>query len=175
VCSRSIRRYIDQIAHRAGAIPSISDFYRESSSDYVPGCRAPIVVNNGESLIIIDKIWGYDICEKLVYNARSETFQSKQSFKDNMPCGVLVAGFYEGGQLFTSIDNVLYMAGLCKNQSFVVLTQDSKDTKISSYYHRAPILLDLKTTLPVWLASKTLPNLKDKQLLQAHENLYKVA
>lgn len=169
MCGKSLRRAIDLVAHGAGDVPL--------TADVRPGDIAKVFTALDKEQ---DMRWGYELSGKnLLYNARSETWTSKATFLDNKPCLVPVTGFYEGGKLFVPINpeqqENLYLAGLYKNNRYVILTQEAAKTKIVPFYHRAPIVLEQKEQGGLWLSSLLLPDFTNRVDLQIHEGLYKVA
>ena|SRR5690348_5040854 len=110
MCGKAVHRRIDQIANSAGSLAPLEDVR--------PGAK--VMVDNKPMT------WGYEIGGKLVYNARSETYLDKSSFKDNKRTYVRLDGFYEGGQKFVPAPERLAVsvAALVKGDRFVILTKE---------------------------------------------------
>lgn len=170
MCGKAVRRNIDIVANYSGATIKMSELKRNNRAiniqDVLPGQLVEVLIISDKKQITENKIWGYEIFNKLIYNCRSETFKFKPSFRDNLACIIPMSGFYEGGKLFTSSsDTILYLAGLYKRNRFVMLTQPAIGTKVESYYHRCPIVLDNNDS-NLWINNK---------VLRHSEELYRVA
>lgn len=178
MCGKSVRRSIDVIANRAGAIAPAFESRRniKEFGDATPGTSSTVIGYKDNQRILFDKTWGYDIQGNLVYNARSESYMVKPSFMNNERCAVPVGGFYEGGILFSpaTSDDTLFLAGLSHQDKYVVLTQPAELTKIATFYHRAPIILSANYYMPLWLEKGILPDLNNKAQLALHESLYRI-
>lgn len=167
MCGRSKFSNLSLLCHQAGITPKLTDLETNALSgfagDNLPGLLAPVITRNNE---LKAKTWGYQIKDKLVYNARSESWSEKISFRDNYPILIPTAGFYEGGHLFLPTEGeIVYLAGLSKYDRFVMLTQSSEGKKVQPYYHRCPIVLGNESK-NAWIRAKELAH---------NEELYEAA
>jgi putative SOS response-associated peptidase YedK len=132
-------------------------------------------ISMGRSRIIF--LFHLLIKEKVqVINAVSEKMNHNPYFRHLTPCVVVVNGFFE---FFEKIpyrissyrnnfsdkyfpnevqdfpSNLLFLAGLCRNDNVVICTKESTK-EIESVHHRMPVILSGKDQLESWLSNKVL-------------------
>jgi putative SOS response-associated peptidase YedK len=131
--------------------------------------------NNQIDLMILK--WGFPTFKEkgLVINGREETIHEKPLFK-NSKIGIVPAnGFFEWKKspqssnkekhFITNHRGNFYMAGLCQNNNFLILTTNSNQY-MKPIHDRMPVILDLEIALN-WLMDKNFSN-----LMPYKENLY---
>lgn len=122
----------------------------------------------------LDKRWGIinEYRKAKVINARSERIHYLSLFKDMDPCIIRALGYFEWDKekkkyLFSNKDkSPIYMAGLYKQEGFVIITADAYD-KYFGIHPRMPFILP-KENLSLWINKKEL--LRD----QAEYDFYQV-
>lgn len=117
--------------------------YDVSLNSIAPGI---IIENNTPKLVPLS--FGFNVYEKTIYNARLETVEEKNTFKESFyqrravfPC----TSFFEFDKRkketeFTS-SAILFLAGIYENGRFVLLTKEAKDEEISLSHPRMPVVL----------------------------------
>lgn len=119
-----------------------------------PGQRSPVVHLRRGKPVLVDAVWGFRRSGGgLVINARSETADRSQMFRDAFAegrCLVPADGFLEWRQeggvnqphLFRQEDGALFvMAGLWQDGSYVVLTRDATG-EAAQIHDRMPVVLN---------------------------------
>lgn len=149
----------DRASSRLRALWSIC-FPQEQlpQGEILPGMTAPILVDGGRKLKLLQARWGYDTGSNALVNARWETAEEKPTFRNGIRCVVPVSGFYEWSSkkekyLFQGQEPLLYLAGLCREGShgmeFVILTQPAC-REVRGIHHRMPVLLP-QESLAAWV------------------------
>ena len=166
------------------------DFWKDEH-DYTPSynlspTQNSLVLVHNKRRVIFSMRWGFgfDTKRRPIFNARSETLDTKPSFKNLIHknrCIVLSDGFYEWKQNGTSKiphfichkDNqILPMAGLCKwdvdgegikKLVFTIITKEARDS-LKHIHHREPVILT-KKAVKSWITVNE-PQNKPLNLLQ---------
>lgn len=105
------------------------------SGDFIP-MKACLIYDGNYRLMT----WGLEK-KSLIINARLETINEKSSFKNMRRCLILASGFYEKGLSFFTQEEPLYLAGLCDDKRFVIITTVANDS-MSPYHHRMPLIIE---------------------------------
>lgn len=86
------------------------------------------------------KTWGYRYHERLLINARYESYKNS-IFAKFLPCAILASGYYEWNQLHEKYyfyhEQKKYLAGIYQDDEVLILTQPANN----HIHHRMPILL----------------------------------
>jgi putative SOS response-associated peptidase YedK len=149
----------------------------EQGKDFFPGSTAGVIATNQDSKkIIINAYWGLipawakdlSFGKKSTYNARSETAQSKPSFKNSFKkyrCLIPATAFYERHagswiKFHKNDSSVFAMAGLYEPAnkvspiaSYTILTTTPNEL-ISSVHDRMPVILE-SALYEDWLSTDT--------------------
>lgn len=141
-------------------------------------CKTIYPTNPAITLVMKDGIlqaeslhFGYksESMNRLLINARAETVSEKPMFRQSFyhhRCVVPASSFYEWDaakekiSFFEKNDPALFMAGIVKEDCFLILTTNANPS-VEPYHHRMPLLLK-KEQLRSWLSeeSKALQFLK---------------
>ena len=110
-----------------------------------PGGDCLVLMKEDNSIVADVKHWGLPINKRLIINARKESITYTQAFQSmNKPCIIVANGYYEWDKqkekhYFSYNDNgLIYMAGICDGENFVVLTEES--TRHHDIHARQPVL-----------------------------------
>lgn len=116
-----------------------------------PGEQALVLIYENGKIVPCIKRWGFSgIEQKLIYNARYETYKEKKMFSSLRPCIIVCNGFFEWKKTKSRSDKiyvekrnkeVLYLAGLCDDTHFVILTGKA-ESWMKKVHSRTPYILD---------------------------------
>ena len=97
--------------------------------------------------------WGYTLGKKLVFNARCESLEEKEIFKDGINmrrCVLPINNYFEWKKddkkkyLFKDEDSIMYLLGIYRFEDgkpvFTVLTKDAS-LKLSIVHDRMPVVI----------------------------------
>lgn len=158
-----LKKLIDELSRRENEEKNAF-----KTGEVFPGDNALVVCNNKKlvSRPFVMK-WGFSQKDgKLLINARSETAQEKQMFRELVRCRralIPASGYFEwekNGKTKTKYalsteENMLFLAGLhrpnadTKNHEFVILTKDAAPG-IQFIHNRMPVAFSVKEA-PAWL------------------------
>ena len=102
--------------------------------------------------------------KSLIINARLETLKEKSSFRSLKRCLVLASGFYEKGHYFYGESEPLYLAALCDQECFVIITT-AANASMAPYHNRMPLIIE-ESNCQEWLKQGQLnpsPTLRNDQ------------
>lgn len=114
---------------------------------------------NGKFHSVIMK-WGMPLKNRLVINARQETFRDSPFFNQSRPCVLLCCGYYEWSRdhrkyYFSLKDDAMYLAGLYhpyeKENVYTILTENATGEQ-ALIHPRQPIVLSYEKAQE-WCAS----------------------
>ena len=117
-------------------------------NEVFPGNNCLVLINENNKIVADVRKWGFKLNKKQIINARSESIEYTRAFQNmNKPCIVVANGYYEWDKqkerhYFSNEKGLLYMAGKCDDNSFVVLTKDTD--KHSSIHSRQPVLCSVQ-------------------------------
>lgn len=182
MCGR-FQLYVDiySIIERYG-IKDLSIFFNPKKEIF-PSETSPVVVFDGEKRIKILK-WGFSpsYAKRLIINARSETVDVKQTFRDSFTkrrCLVPANAFFEWDKrngknkkhkIYLKDEKIFSMAGIYntfkdKNgnrlDAFTILTTEANE-KIKTIHNRMPVIIERKHE-DLWLDY----SIKDIRVLKA--------
>ncbi len=126
----------------------------KTEGELFPGDNAVIVANNKDLNIGVFKMkWGYTLGKKLVFNARCESLEEKEIFKDGINmrrCVLPINNYFEWKKddkkkyLFKDEDSIMYLLGIYRFEDgkpvFTVLTKDAS-LKLSIVHDRMPVVI----------------------------------
>ena len=146
MCGRYIfndgqNEYIQNLVENAKDKFSQDILYRK---DVFPSNEALVVF--GEKPSFTTMHWGLDLNKKLVINARSETAFTSPFFENCKPCILPASSYYEFSKykepyLFYIEGKPIFLAGLCKDNHFVIMTEDATMSQ-KEIHPRQPVLFD---------------------------------
>lgn len=129
-------------------------FHIKDKGEIFPGDIVLVsVLNKNREIIYYPMKWGYQIKDKLVYNARAESIDTKVSFALDYKkhrCIIPCLCYYEFDKdknkySIKTNNEITYLAGiyrLINNQyEFTILTKKPVDD-ISHIHHRMPVIID---------------------------------
>lgn len=118
-------------------------------NEVFPGGDCLVLINDNNTIVADVKHWGLQLNKKLIINARKESVGYTKAFSHmNKPCIIVANGYYEWDKqkekhYFSYNENgLLYMAGICTDDNFVILTEES--TRHYDIHTRQPILYPAK-------------------------------
>lgn len=121
------------------------------TGDIFPGQQALIIKPQGNELVCMPWHWGKDS----IINARKETIFTKPMFKEAIlhhRCVIPADAFYEWDALKQKVkfdsDHMLYLAGICIQDEFVIITQDANEV-VKPIHDRMPVLVN---DLSIWFS-----------------------
>ena len=95
-----------------------------------------------------------------IINARSETLDAKDIFKNAERCIFIANGYYEWKKIsskkvpyyHTNSNKIMYFGGIIKENRACIVTRNSYST-IKNIHHRQPVILG-KNTFDMWFSKK---------------------
>lgn len=134
------------------------------TGEIYPTDEVPVFIREGTKIKLELLKWGFPNLKdgKTIINARSETVEEKQMFRESFclrRCVIPSSGFFEWNKNKEKIyftlpeDSVMYMAGVFKvidnEMRFVILTTNANGS-IEDVHHRMPLIL-LKEQIKPWI------------------------
>ena len=95
-----------------------------------------------------------------IINARSETLDAKDIFKNAERCIFIANGYYEWKKIsskkvpyyHTNSNKIMYFGGIIKENRACIVTRNSYST-IKNIHHRQPVILE-KNTFEMWFSKR---------------------
>ncbi|MDX8417007.1 SOS response-associated peptidase [Absicoccus intestinalis] len=142
------------------------------TGDIFPGQQALIIKPQGNELVCMPWHWGKD----RIINARKETIFTKPMFKEAIlhhRCVIPADAFYEWDALKQKVkfdsDKMLYLAGICIQDDFVIITQDANEV-VKPIHDRMPVLVN---NLSIWFSDDFRTIFSSQSVaLQSHQAYY---
>lgn len=121
------------------------------TGDIFPNDHPLIIRKQADQLVCVPWHWG----KNRIINARKETIFSKPMFKEAIwtnRCLIPCDAFYEWDNYKQRVrfdgDDLLYLAGVCIGDDFVIITQDANEV-VAPIHSRMPVLVGNPT---VWFS-----------------------
>ncbi len=113
--------------------------------------QAPIMTTDGFRMAA----FGLLVAGKRIFNARSETWEERDLFKDLQPCLIPASSFWESSIEFRpSAEDLLVFPGVLRAGEFAVMTMEP-DAVVSPHHDRMPVCLK-KEQQASWMDSRHL-------------------
>lgn len=149
VYDRKLNTYLEEVSSTL----SLDSF---AQGEINPKDKALLLIQNGEDIHPSIRVWGFSgMDQKVIYNARSETYKEKRLFSSLQRCAIVCNGFFEWKKTKRRSDKIyvqkrnnklIYLAGLCDENHFVILTGKA-EMQMKKVHSRTPFIMDEETMI----------------------------